>query len=239
MFLSNEESIIPLKIVSVEMYGNYEEQSETEEKYIPKIDFSDLSINKKRVPHSQVELASMKKMGDATRSEAEIAHEIELDSLVRQYVPPPDAVHHFFITKQKITEKQTAIMNESVDNYLDQLKKALPPLQQRIAPRILETNEVPLGFSIYAKPTKRTIAKLFDKSKYYESKQPKLSSNLPDIYITQQFKEFVRQSNERMPQVLLDVDISPPQGMSTTPRRKGMNKPRSPRVPRCAFTSRQ
>ena len=202
-----------------------------EENYIPTIDFSGLSIYHPRQPKNKLEYVSMQKMGDSQRSEADFAHEMELDSKVRQYVPPPEVLHHFFLTKQSVTEKQSARMNESVDTYIDQLKKALPPLQQRISPRFMETNEVPLGFSRNTKPPKRTIARIFDRTGYYESKQPKLSCNLPDIYITQQFKEYCTKSDERIPQVLLEANISPPQGESKSPRRK---RARRSLVPRCA-----
>ena len=207
-------------------------QEEKEENYVPTIDFSGLSIYHPRQPKTKSEYVSMKKMGDSQRSEADFAHELELDSLVRQYVPPPEVVHHFFLTKQNVTEKQSATMNESVDTYIDQLKKTLPPLQHRISPRFMETNEVPLGFSMNTKPPKRRIARIFDRTQYYESRQPKLSSNLPDIYITQQFKEYVMKSDERIPQILLEADISPPQGIkSKSPRRKGK---RRALIPRCA-----
>lgn len=195
-----------------------------EEDFVPKIDFSDLHMFKKRVPQTARDRVAMNRMGDSKRTEEEIEHDLKLESLCRRYVPPKEEIHKFFLTRQNITEKQSATMNESVDTYIDQLKKTLPPLQQRISPRFMDLNELPYGFSTNAKPCKKSIARVFDKSRYYESKQKKLSSNLPDIYITQQFKEFVLQGDERVPQVLLEAKISLPPGVSKSPRRKRKQK---------------
>lgn len=199
-------------------------QDDDEENFVPKIDFSDLHIYQKRIPHTAREREAMKHMGDSKRTEEEIEHDLKLESLCRRYVPPKEDIQHFFLTRTAITEKQNATMNESVDTYIDQLKKTLPPLQQRISPRFMEMNELPLGFTTNAKSGKKSIARVFDRSGYYDSKQKKLSANLPDIYITQQFKEFVLRGDERVPQVLLESKISLPPGVGKSPRHRRKQK---------------
>lgn len=198
--------------------------------YVPNISFEEFTMRRGRHPVTARERVSTKKMADSRRTEAMLEREIELDSNVRTYTAPPQAIKHYLRSREAINERQTATMEESVDVYINQMKQSLPPLEQMISPRSMRENEVPYGFSAHASPCRRNLKRIFDRTGYYKSQQKPLSSNLPDTYITQKFKEYIENSHEAMPRILQEAKISRPPDSPRSPRNKRIRNI----IPRCA-----
>lgn len=154
------------------------------------------------------QLVKMKTMSDSERTIAEVERDIEVDSLIRQYAASRKDIARFLHTRDIITEKQNAIMNESVDFYIKRVKESLPPLQHKIKPRYVFESEIPVDFCSTARPCRKSIAKLFDRAGYYKNKQLRTVEKLPDTFVTQKFKEYLEINRQPIPQCLLDSDIS-------------------------------
>ena len=133
-----------------------------------------------------------------------------VDSEIRTYVPKAEHIKKFIEISQNISEKDLIRIEDSVDYYLDQLKKSLPSLEERITPILLKQNELPLNFDLNAPKTTRKLSKIFEKTNYFKSNQKKLSSNLPNIFISQKFKNYIQKSKEKIPKILEEAKISLP-----------------------------
>lgn len=153
-------------------------------------------------------------MADSNRAMDHALHTMKLESSIRYYQPPSETVRRFIATKETITPEETARMESNVDSYLKILKEHCPPRESLISPRELRRNEIPttLGCPWSARGAPRSprqLTKLFDESPTFKSNTSHLQTDLPDIFITRSFQEFIERNGRQLPKGFTTVSRQP------------------------------
>jgi hypothetical protein len=133
---------------------------------------------------------------DDTRRDAQKATEIR--SNIRTRRAPPDDIAKYLWSRDAITPRQTATMEESVDKFLHVFKCAHQKLVPE--PRILSGTDIPPDLASAAvvagaveRPTKLTRA--FAAARRRNRPDNPIRLNLPDIEATHRFREFLAHAN--------------------------------------------
>jgi hypothetical protein len=105
-------------------------------------------------------------------------------------------------------------MSEPVTVYIERLKKAYLKPQPTFAPRELQHNEVPKGlesaWTEFAAPTApRKVIRAFDERDFYRSRDPPLSSRLPDVFVARAFRKYIEMNHERVSEALAHPFVPP------------------------------
>jgi hypothetical protein len=145
---------------------------------------------------------------------ADVNRRKTLETKARLYRPPVRTVERYFWSRKAVTPTQEKIMSESIDVYMERLKKACLKPELVFAPRELRHNEVPKGlesaWTEFASPSgPRKIVRAFDETDFYRSQDPPLTSHLPDIFVARAFRNYVEKNNERMSEVLRQPFVPP------------------------------
>ena len=158
--------------------------------------------------HSASYRDKTKKMVSAFQSEAQVEHQLELESQTRSFKPPIGTLSTFYRSKVTISPQETLKMQQAVDAYYQKLKDSIPPYSVQANLHELRFNEIPSDLlspwvqSAPKAPIK--IRRAFDKSGVYRSKQQPLSKKEinSDLTVTRLFKQYLYKNHEKIPDIL-------------------------------------
>ncbi|OHT04061.1 hypothetical protein TRFO_28499 [Tritrichomonas foetus] len=105
-----------------------------------------------------------------------------------------------------------------VDRYYQKLKKTRTKPLKEFSVFELRSNQIPPSMISAPvrnkmKPAPKKMTRKFDDAHFYDCKQPKLTSNLPESFVTQSFRKYLQDNNERMTETIKGPyieEVTPP-----------------------------